>query len=410
VIMNGLDRAAVDMAIEHLVLRHESLRTCIREVNGEIMQCIFPYSRQLFMPSYHDIRGHSDGKEAISRVIEDGKRQLRELDCPPLLRSSLFRISETSYFFCLLVHHIIFDEWSKMIVQRELALFYESFRNGITPQIEPPVMQLKDYAAWQREWLRTNRQRIHEYWMKKLSFLHAGVTRQAIDDRLYVLDHTAAESYTYYITQPLYDRLKALARHCRSNILSVLNSSIRLLFYLLKGNGKALLATVVVARGRPGTESIIGQLMGGAYLYQPVPGEMMLRDFIMAAYLEILQSSQNLIYNHEELGLDERVLRYHTDVFVNFVGTEMGQEISVPEDGAEGVWSAEKPIYYAMSYNMTECRNGIFCIWKYNLRLYSRETILTLIKLHRELLERMCDDPVAPIGKLLKEEDPSAIY
>ena len=54
-------------------------------------------------------------------------------------------------------HHIVCDGWSLEILLRELAAFYRSQSSGDhTPaNLDPLPIQYGDYAAWQRDWLKT---------------------------------------------------------------------------------------------------------------------------------------------------------------------------------------------------------------------------------------------------------------
>ena len=52
------------------------------------------------------------------------------------------------------MHHIVSDGWSMDLLYRELALHYDACRSGrIAAVVELPV-QYRDFAAWQRSWLK----------------------------------------------------------------------------------------------------------------------------------------------------------------------------------------------------------------------------------------------------------------
>jgi hypothetical protein len=408
VALKDMDMDAIYMAIEAMVQRHESLRTYFKETNGVVTQYIAPYQKDLFMPAYHDIRPYGKDKKLVDVILDDCKRRLQKLDSLPLVQFCIFRFSEEDYYFCLVVHHIIFDGWSRRLFYNEMREFYESFLTRKEIGAMPPAMQLREYGKWQKEWWKEQGPSARDYWTRKLSFLYKENSAGNVDGILNSLDSGAAESYTGRIANPLYGRLKGLANRCKVSLVSVMISSFRLVFRLLTGNEKILIAMPAANRNCPGSESVIGYLTGGIYLYQPIREDLPLSDLISDSYLDLLKSAQYLIYDHVEMGVDESLLRSYSEIFVNFVGREMTGVSELREDGRQLQWAPEAFSYYALSCSITEYDDGLICVWKYNLELYSRDTIIMLMKMHRVLMDKMCDDPGIATGQLLKNAGSSS--
>jgi hypothetical protein len=51
------------------------------------------------------------------------------------------------------MHHIVSDEWSAPIFQRELAELYKAIASGRPSPLTPLPVQYADFAHWQRQWL-----------------------------------------------------------------------------------------------------------------------------------------------------------------------------------------------------------------------------------------------------------------
>src|SRR5262249_46787258 len=70
-----------------------------------------------------------------------------KLDVPPLMRFTLLAPAEGDYIFVWTLHHGLLDGRSRVLVLKEVALLYETFRRKETLQLpEPP--SYTDYLRW----------------------------------------------------------------------------------------------------------------------------------------------------------------------------------------------------------------------------------------------------------------------
>lgn len=399
------DLTALDQAIEYLVIRHESLRTYFVKGEDDLKQCVVPFDPKLFLPVCYDFCGLSSPDVRMQEVRDEIKRRLSDLSTAPLMCCAIFKLSKVEYQVCFMVHHIISDEWSKVILHKELGTIYELFRRGEKVDFPPLEMQLKDYAAWQRKWFKENGAAARSYWSQKLSS-HTGIDaaklRQHYDPLLSrsfgvnydktaysnvdavkgMLNAGKAAVCNSYICGEEYAALNEYCRLGRVSIGAMLNASFQLLFHTLTGKQKILLAMPVVNRFMEGTLSIIGGLGGGVYLLQPIHPDMLVSNFIREVYLEFLKSAGTLIFDHEEMELSGETLRLLTDLYVNFMNKSVtsNEKIKVLS-GAEHLMLND-PEYYGISCIITEYQDGLLLQWKYNVALYTVAFVDELIQKH----------------------------
>src|SRR5437667_11517674 len=70
----------------------------------------------------------------------------------------------------LTIHHIIADEWSMELLQREVSQLYEAFAHGRPSPLPAVPIQYADFACWQREWVRGDvLQRQLAYWREAVT-------------------------------------------------------------------------------------------------------------------------------------------------------------------------------------------------------------------------------------------------
>ncbi|MCX2584725.1 condensation domain-containing protein [Pedobacter sp. MR22-3] len=419
----GLDLPALNNAIEYLVIRHESLRTYFVEIEDTLKQCIVPFDRNVFMPVYFDISALHSAEDYIDEVKEETKVKLSNLSKPPLMYCTIFKITDIKYQICFMIHHIISDEWSKMILHKELGMFYELFRKGEKVDLPPLEMQLKDYASWQRSWFEENGESASNYWSEKLSSRlrpnpdkliqhykpllnlsigthHNEKIYSSVENIKNVLDTQKSACCNSYIHGQKY---MALNQYCRSEGVSIgaaLNASFQILFYSMIGKSEILLTMPVVNRFLEATQSIIGGLGGGIYLMQPIQPEMQANDFIKAVYIEFLKSAGTLIFDHVEMKLDGNILRLLTDLYVNFMNKSVTSKEKIKITAKESHAILNDPEFYGISCIITEYKDGLFMQWKYNVALYSAAFVDKLIKKHLLQLDKIILNPNITINNL----------
>jgi amino acid adenylation domain-containing protein len=143
------DRAALSRAIDAIVQRHEALRTTLPAINGRPMQ-------QVNDPFHVEIenleRLGASSAELTEACAEIAGRPF-DLASGPLLRAALIALGEEDHALCLILHHAAADGWSMRRLLGEIAVLYQSFREGVPSPLPDPPLQYADGSAWQRKQL-----------------------------------------------------------------------------------------------------------------------------------------------------------------------------------------------------------------------------------------------------------------
>ncbi|HMD99889.1 MAG TPA: amino acid adenylation domain-containing protein, partial [Terriglobia bacterium] len=94
-----LDRNAMEKALDALVVRHESLRTVFRSVEGIPVQVVTPARAVPFEVT--DLCGHSSDEEEVRRRLKERSRQPFDLSRDLMLRATLLQVGEDEYWLLL---------------------------------------------------------------------------------------------------------------------------------------------------------------------------------------------------------------------------------------------------------------------------------------------------------------------
>ena len=165
----SLSQDALERSFQALVDRHEILRTTFVEEDSELIQVIA--SRQTFSLSIVTLADIPDGdrEEKLQDLLREEARHPFDLLHGPLFRACLFCLQPDDFVLIITTHHIIADGWSQRVVQDELWSTYEALVGNRPSSLAPLPIQYADFAAWQKDWLRSQEAIEHlQYWLKQL--------------------------------------------------------------------------------------------------------------------------------------------------------------------------------------------------------------------------------------------------
>ncbi|MQP66430.1 amino acid adenylation domain-containing protein [Niveispirillum sp. SYP-B3756] len=166
VLAGRLDLGALRAALDALVRRHESLRTCFILREGEPCQHILP---PLPMPFIHKTTAATADLESLA--LAEGAQPI-DLSREPPLRVSVITLTPDRHLAVLTWHHIATDGWSTGVLVREIGALYTAALAGesLDGALPPLPLQYGDYADWQQRWLASaGFKRQLDYWVEQLA-------------------------------------------------------------------------------------------------------------------------------------------------------------------------------------------------------------------------------------------------
>jgi len=138
-----LQLEALRAAFGDLALRHETLRTCFVERDGEPRQAIGEPSVSL---DYSEVAA-ADERAAVIGAASALAALPFDLRAAPLWRARVLRFAKDRYGLAMAFHHIVTDGWSIEVCSRDLgALYLARISKASAPA--PLALQYRDYAAW----------------------------------------------------------------------------------------------------------------------------------------------------------------------------------------------------------------------------------------------------------------------
>lgn len=255
----ALDKEALKASLEAVVQRHEVLRSRFVARNGQPVRLIS--SSPSF--SFTIVDGRSFPSVNPSEIVGKEIKPLLEqfdLACSPLLRAALVELSSDEHILAIAVHHIVFDRWSRRLLELELRRFYCAFVTGSDPDVRPLPVQYQGYVLWQREQLNSERgHKLRTYWTNKLSGLP--VLTLPCDGACGTGTSIASGTSWFTIPQEQVDRLVVLSRRSRTTLAATMLAVFTLFLSRLCGTDDVAVGVPLSDRRRPEFEEVIGLFM-----------------------------------------------------------------------------------------------------------------------------------------------------
>ena len=152
-----LDVDLLEKSINHLVSRHDTLRTSFRkDAQGVAYQHI---EDEVNIKIEREHYTKLNAKQKALKIAERSEAFVKapfDLSQGPLLRLLVIETAKDDYVLGLCMHHIISDGWSLNIMVNELNTIYSAYRKGETVELAPLPIQYGDYAVWQRDLFASN--------------------------------------------------------------------------------------------------------------------------------------------------------------------------------------------------------------------------------------------------------------
>lgn len=250
----NLNAHLLETALNHLLKRHEILRTCFP---GPDKQQIIDFSITLKKKS---LVGKIKTPSFLKKVINSELRyNFGDLTTTPLIHAVLYKIKEDEFIFILVFHHAIIDFNSLNIIISELSVIYNALYNNAMMSLKPLAIQYIDYSCWERECLvDANYRRSFDYWREQLKGAEVTLNFPTSKKRP-IKQSFQGGSHLFYFPTSVTKGLKSLAKAQGTTLFSLLLATLAVLFYRLTNQEDFIIGVVY---GGERSHPLLSQLVG----------------------------------------------------------------------------------------------------------------------------------------------------
>ncbi|HKS06189.1 MAG TPA: amino acid adenylation domain-containing protein [Gemmatimonadaceae bacterium] len=399
----ALDVKALETAFNAVIARHEALRTTFVVDDDQPTQRIHRDLRiKIGVTSLEHLPPEEREAEAQALASTESSRPF-DLSRPPLVRVSLFRLSDTEHVVLITLHHIVADGLSIALLLDELDKQYRAAKDGSTAQLAPLPAQYPDFAAWQQRKFADDSayDAQVEFWRAKLGGtlpvmeLPADMPRPAFQS-------FRGSNVFFSIPQALTQELKAVGARAGCTYFMTVLAAFQVLLHRYSGADDIIVGTPVGVRGSRDVEPLIGNFLNMAALRGDLSGDPIFTELLRRARGTTLDAFSNGDVPFESL---IRRLRFERDPQRNPVFQVLLQVMPtrVPHIGGLETHMFHFDLKYAqfdLSLHLYEEDGAYHGRFEYCADLFEEETIQRLSASLTELLRAIVRNPQERISKL----------
>ncbi|RPK22202.1 non-ribosomal peptide synthase/polyketide synthase [Paenibacillus xylanexedens] len=385
-----LDRTRVEYAFQMLIQRHETLRTGIEQVQGELVQHI--YDEVEFAVDYFQV-----SEREVDQVVEAYYHPF-DLTMPPLLRIGLIEVAKDRHILLFDMHHIVSDGISTALLFDEFSRLYRG------EELTPLHIQYKDYAVWQHsEAYGQLIQPQKEYWLEQLSG-ELPVLELPTDFPRPAVQSFDGRTVKFDIGKERTEKLKELAARTGTTLYMVLFSAYSILMHKYSGQEDLIVGTPIAGRTQEEVQPIVGMFINTlAIRSRPERSKPYL------SYLEEIKDITLGAFEHQNYLFEDLVESLHIpratgrnplfDTFFSLQNTENEQIV------IEGLEQSFYPLEnrtskFELLLDISELDGQLECRLEYAAALYKQETAERFARHYDKLLETIATAPEGDIASL----------
>ncbi|WP_437759618.1 non-ribosomal peptide synthase/polyketide synthase [Sorangium sp. So ce1389] len=417
-------RAAVDVpslraALQGLVDRHPALRTTFADAAGEPTQRV--HARGQVALEVEDASAWSE-QAVRERLLAEARRPF-DLEQGPLLRLSLLELSRDERILLVVVHHIVADLWSLVVMLRDLGQLYAAARAGQAPP--PPAAaacSAVDQARWERDLLASPAgAALADHWQRRLAGAPLALELPADRPRPAVQTYRGA-THRFRLSAALAEGVKRLARQAGTTAYTALLAAFQVLLHRLTGQTDLVVGTPTTGRGRAALAEQVGYFVNPVVLRADLSGRPTFRAFLGQARATALSA-----FAHQEYPFALLVERLQPERdpsrsplfqvafslqetrragapggvdLAGFVLGEAGARIELGELTVESIELEEGAAPFDLALNLAEAPEGLLGAIQYSTDLFDGATVARLAGCFEALLRAIVADPDRSIAGL----------
>ncbi|MHC5820892.1 MAG: amino acid adenylation domain-containing protein, partial [Nostoc sp.] len=399
---NGaLHIAAFENAFQHLIKRHEILRTTFTLIDNEPRQVV--HENIDFEVKQIDLVEYQEQEKLIAEAIHKNANTTFNLEVGPLLNVHLLKVRQQSYIVLFNMHHIISDGWSAGVLIKDFLALYHAY--GQQNVELPPSLRIhyKDYTYWQEKRLKTSElQAQRDYWLVKLTPAPTRLNLP-LDYPRPVVQTFQGAAVIWKPNQELIKRFGVLVKNKESSLFMGLLTLVKSFLFRYTEQNEITVGSPIAGRNHPDLEEQIG-----FYVNTLVLRDQIAVDDSFATLLAKVKTTTLEAYDNQEYPFDKLVsdLNLHRDpsrnpLFDTVVVLQNNQNVELVLDGIT-LNPIEQEIVSAkfdLEFIFVE-EAELYMKLIYNTDIFAEERISLILELLKSLLEKIVESPNIPLLNL----------
>ncbi len=282
-----LSRLKLEAAFKEFIQRHEIMRTGFEMIDERPVQHV--YDKIDFNISYLKAR-----EKYIEKIIDEFIKPF-DLSKPPLIRVCLIETGVEKFTLLIDIHHIIIDGASFGILIRELQALYGG------RDLDPPVLQYRDFVNWQKELFNQPQfSKQEQYWLEQFNN-EVPILNIPTDNLRMPIQSFIGRKKHFTIGADIFYKLKAICADSGSTMFMLLFAAFNVLLHRYSGQEDIVVGIPVSGRKHIDTRNIVGMFVNTLPIRTYPKSNISFLEYLINVKESILMALENQDYQYEML-------------------------------------------------------------------------------------------------------------
>jgi amino acid adenylation domain-containing protein len=389
-----LDVQGLEQALNHLVRRHEILRTSFPHVQGCPFQRVhsftpFPLRCEEALPS--------GAEQRIARLIQEPL----DFERRPPVCWMLFRVGADEHWLLHREHHLLHDGWEYGVFLKELFLCYDALAAGREPLLPPLTVQFADLAVWQRRQLALGKWDGQlSYWQQRLH--DAPQPLQLPTDRPRPPSQTFAGAQIRRALDRIF-HTKLLAACAREGVTPYmwLLAAFQSFLFRYTGQTDIVVGSGFANRRSADAQKLLGMVINTVAMRMDFSGQRSFRDLLACCRRAVMEAADNQDVPFDRviqrLGPGTVLFNTFIDIFDQPYSSYQNDVLRVTRHDVINNGSCKFDIVVLL---IPSDDAPALLLWEYNTDLFSEETASRMLRQFLALVSASIENPELPVAAL----------
>ena len=414
-ITSKVDIDLLQRSFQTLVDRHPALRTTFVLSHDGPLQQVHPETRVCF----EQVDASSLSQARLVELLGAQNQRAFDLVNGPLFCACLYTRSERDHVLQLVVHHLIADFWSLIVLLDDLGKLYRA-RGEINSAGLPPLKcSYADFVSWQDRLISgPHGEKLWSYWEQVLSGEVSSLNLPADRSRPAVSSFRGA-ALEFVIDPPLIVELKKIASGLQTTLFMVLMGAFQVLLYRLTAQARFAVGVPTSGRARAEFSGLAGYFVNVLPVVADFTGSTAFTKFLTDLRHSTVKSFAHDLYPFplmvEKLGIsrgfNSSPIFQTMFVFQKAQGGQSPNSVALAM-GAQGARFdlgglelepfpvQEQTAQFDLVLTMGEGQQGLLGTWQYSTDLFDDTTVVRWSHSFVQLLRGIVADPGCAVNEL----------
>ncbi len=314
----------------------------------------------------------------------------------PLVRATLYKISETEHVFHWTAHHIVYDGWSAVIIIDEIRDSYNALVEGVPVEWEP-ADRYRDYVKWESAEKSTE---AVSYWREQFAeqppVLDLPTDRPRPSKKTY-----NGTSFHFEFDADVIEAVRATAKRQKSSLFILLLTAYNVLLHRLTNQSDIVVGIPLAGQALAGMDNLVGHCVNIVPLRSRFASDTPFNTLLSDVRNSFLDAQE---HQPVTFGTLVRELNIPRDPSRSpLVETVFNLDRKLPPKPLVGLETEirevpKQAINWEMFLNLYEEGTTLKADFDYNSDLYDEETIAQWLEHFETLLREIASVPERAVG------------